>query len=276
MLKGIEKGMLGIECGPWKSPLVPKDEGYKSLVLDVFSKDELVSRATSDPNIPKSEISHIEDVDLLGSSMDIGDLVTARGLVGSVDYIISSHNFEHIPNPVRFLQGCEKALKDRGVLVMAIPDKRYCFDHFRALTSTSEVLEAFLRNHRIPTPRQIYDHHSLYCSLKVDGLSRDWFSSADDLTKLEPSRNLKAAYASLDAMLRVEQSTYHDVHCWTFTPESFALLILELNYLGLISLALDEFTETVGCEFFVRLSRGAAPHQEAFFDRREALLRRLY
>ena len=55
----------------------------------------------------------IEEVDLVGSCTHIGKLVRARGEAGKFDYIVSSRNFEHLPNPIRFLQGCAAARKLR-------------------------------------------------------------------------------------------------------------------------------------------------------------------
>jgi 3-dehydroquinate dehydratase len=57
------------------------------------------SRATNDPHITAEQRVSIEDVDIVGSSIAIGDLVEARGETGTFDYIVSSHNFEHLPEP---------------------------------------------------------------------------------------------------------------------------------------------------------------------------------
>ena len=51
--------------------------------------------------------------------------------------------------------------------------------------------------------------------------------------------------------------TYHDAHCWVFTPQSFATLLEALGRLGLVHFACDHFhdTEYGSIEFFVRISR---------------------
>ena len=81
--------------------------------------------------------------------------------------MISSHNFEHSPNPIRFLQGCGKVLKPGGVLSMALPDKRACFDYFRPHTTLGQWLEAFFAERERPTPAQVFDQDSLHSRLRA-------------------------------------------------------------------------------------------------------------
>lgn len=52
-----------------------------------------------------------------------------------------------------------------------------------------------------------------------------------------------------------EQGVYHDIHCWVFTPTSFATLMLTLAQLGLTSLACSHFYRTAPEEldFFVHM-----------------------
>jgi SAM-dependent methyltransferase len=111
---------------------------------------------------------------LFGSSTEIFDIVAARGELSSFDYIISSHNFEHLPNPINFLQGCEKVHKPRGYLSMTLPDKRACFDDFRPISTLGSWLDAYLENRSRPTPAQSFEQSSLHCRYSTEG---DEFSS---------------------------------------------------------------------------------------------------
>ena len=49
---------------------------------------------------------------------------------------------------------------------------------------------------------------------------------------------------------------YHDVHCWTFTPASFASLMNEISAAGLSNLVCGAFTDTPvgGMEFYISLA----------------------
>jgi hypothetical protein len=61
---------------------------------------------------------------------------------------------------------------------------------------------------------------------------------------------------SMDAAREVlEQNIYRDVHCWVFTPKSFAALLGELVGFGLIDFACERFwdTEPYTFEFLVAL-----------------------
>ena len=115
ILRGLNKSMRGLEIAPYFSPLAPKRDGYNCTTLDVFDREELVRRAAADPNIPEEGLGRIEPVDFVGSATEIADLVPSPEH-GAFDYIVSSHNFEHLPNPIRFLQGCERLLKPSGIL----------------------------------------------------------------------------------------------------------------------------------------------------------------
>ena len=97
ILKHVTKDKKGVEIGPWFAPLAPKREGYNCLSLDVFDKETLRKKAEQDSTIPKSSIPLIEEVDILGTATDLEDEIAARDSLGTFDYIISSHNFEHLP-----------------------------------------------------------------------------------------------------------------------------------------------------------------------------------
>lgn len=217
----ITKDQKGIEVGPWFSPITPKRAGYTCWVLDVFDGPTLRQRAAVDPNIAKEKIECIEDVDLVGTSTEIAQLVRARNELGTFDYIVSSHNFEHLPNPIKFLQGCGQVLKPAGWLSMAIPDRRACFDRYKSNSRLSEWIAAYFEDRQQPTLAQVFDMSVL--------------SSLDPPKKAVPqiARSLKEAFESWDAHKDLPETPYQDVHCWTFTPTSFELLMIESALLGL-------------------------------------------
>ena len=150
----------GIEVAPYFNPAVPKRDGHDVLIMDVFDTETLRERASIDPLIPQDRLHEIEDVDLVGDASRIGDVVENTGAAGEIAYIVSSHNFEHLPNPILFLQGCYTALRPGGVLSMAVPDCRACFDHFRMPTRLSDWLMAFHENRGQPSPETIFDYTS--------------------------------------------------------------------------------------------------------------------
>jgi SAM-dependent methyltransferase len=277
ILKYITKDQKGIEIGPWFAPLAPKREGYNCLSFDVFDTDTLKTSAEQDPHIPKNQLNDIENVDIVGSAVNIRDVIAARGDLGSFDYIVSSHNFEHIPDPIRFLQGCECVLKADGMLSMAIPDKRTCFDFFRPISTSGSWLEAFLDERTRPTLLQLFEHSSLRSEYAKNGKSSIVFLDAEDPKNVIGLKLLREAYDDAIELKRSDSAAYRDAHCSVLTASSFSLILLDLRFLGLIKLSIEE-TVRSGAEFYVHLRNLATPKSKSdgeFYSERQVLLHRV-
>ncbi|MFM8802952.1 MAG: methyltransferase domain-containing protein [Planctomycetia bacterium] len=263
--QGITPGQTVLEIGPYFNPIAPRAAGYRSTVLDVFATEQLRQRAAVDPHIPRERVAEIEEVDLVGSACDLADLTRARyGADHQFDWILSSHNIEHIPNPVRFLEQCAAVLRPGGVLRLAIPDKRFCFDHFRPLSETSEWLEACFENRTRPTPYQIYREESHRSTPAAGG--GGW-------TPTRRSLSLYREWFGPDGRVPAD---YIDTHCWAFTPESFELIVRDTIAFGLVPLRIESVSATCGIELYVDLARPAAPvavAEDDYYATRERLLR---
>jgi SAM-dependent methyltransferase len=274
LLKHITRQHRGVEIGPSHSPLAPKRLGFQTLTLDVFDAATLRSKAEADPNVPKEIIANIEDVDLRGSAGDIADLVRARcGDEVRLDYVLSSHNLEHLPDPIRFLQGCERILKPDGVVSLAIPDRRFCFDYFRPVTTLADWLEAYREARKQPTPEQVFRHNSMH-SLRNGQIA--WSATTDGHFPT-PIESLEVAFDDWQRAISADgTSEYRDAHCWAFTPSSFELIVSDLQYLGLVALRPIETPVPNGFEFYVHLRNVPGSQQEraAFYNRRANIMRR--
>jgi SAM-dependent methyltransferase len=274
LLAGITKEMRGIEIAPWFAPLAPKRQGYNCLALDVFDKTTLLERARQDPNISLDELPAIEDVELVGSATDIVELVPAEQH-GAFDYIVSSHNFEHLPDPISFLQGCEKVLKRNGILSMALPDARACFDFFRPHTTLAEWLTSFQEKRQKPNAQQVFQARAYSAFFTNNEQENSPLALYHDLKKVKVDGALQAAYD--EWLSSSPQDKYKDVHCTVMTPASFEMLILECRYLGLISMELESLSGPHGCEFFVRLRNSGARLELADINElRTDLMRKLF
>ena len=195
ILNDISKDQKGIEIAPWFAPIAPKRDGYNCLGLDVFDTETLIGKGRVDPNIVPEQISQIETVDFVGNAIDIAELVSEKQALGSFDYVVSSHNFEHLPDPIRFLQGCHKILKTGGIVTMAIPDHRACFDYFRPHTLVQEWLEAYHDKRRKPTPSQVFACQANTAMLRKDGAEVGAFSMNDNVQNIAVTGDLQSAYA---------------------------------------------------------------------------------
>lgn len=273
----ISKEQLGLEIGPFMQPLVPKSAGYNCRIFDVFDTETLRQRATADINISNDLIPNIEDVDLVGSSSDIETIVSQKYELGSFSYVVSSHNFEHCPNPVSFLRGCSKVLRDDGRLLMAIPDCRSTFDYFRPHSTLADVLEAYFENRTRPTLKQWFEHLSLHSRSVVGEHEAIAFNLSTDPNSVVPFETLEQAFNHWKQWLDQPTDAYLDNHCFVFTPSSLELILLDLKHLGLISFDILEVSEPSGCEFFVELrpTRSVAMIDGAFYARRREVMRRV-
>lgn len=233
----------GLEIGPSYNPLVPKSEGFDVETVDYTDEEGLRAKYDGNPHV---DIERIEKVDyVVSSGMSLADAVGKRG---HYHYVIASHVVEHTPDLVSFLQSIDFLLSDDGVLLLAVPDKRYCFDVLQALSSTGMVMQAHLERRQRPTPGSIFDDVA-YNAVRGDVIG---WSPADT--------NSLRFFASLDEAQRLfevsqQDEMYRDVHVWRFVPASFRLIVHDLAAMGLTSLKESWFHDSVGNEFYICLAR---------------------
>src|SRR5512133_1118151 len=84
-------------------------------------------------------VENIEEVDFVWDGRPYTELIGRRHIY---DWIIASHVLERTTDLIGFLNDCDSLLKKAGVLSLAVPDKRYCFDHFRPITGNGRVIDA--------------------------------------------------------------------------------------------------------------------------------------
>jgi SAM-dependent methyltransferase len=229
--------MLGLEIAPYHNPIAPKSEGWNCLSLDINDAIKLRELASNDSSlIANGSVNRIENVDFVASAGDLYLIIANKNLLGSFDYICSSHNYEHLPNPLKFLRDCGAALKANRYLSMAIPDKRFTFDCVRPLTSTKDHLRAFFCNTLSPDPFDVFDFESSHVLLDSDEKKYSG-SLVDSFERLK---------------IRFANPTYIDTHVSIFTKDSFFHIFLELSILGLIPFEIVDL-ELSGIEFIVHL-----------------------
>lgn len=252
----LDKAGLGLEIGPSHNPIAPKRKGFNVHTLDHASAADLRKKYEGHG----VNLENIEDVDFVWSGQRFSDLI---GKTQCYDWIIASHVIEHAPDFVSYLQQCEELLKPNGVLSLVVPDKRYCFDFFSAVSSTGQVLDAYAAKRSKPSPGQIFDHVANAAKRKGEiAWAAGDAGGADGLVHtLNDARDNWA--------LALGPSEYIDVHAWRFTPASFRLIVSDLASLGLINLEIKSEFDTKGCEFYATLGKSAASRPEV--DRLAAL-----
>jgi SAM-dependent methyltransferase len=233
----------GIEFGPCCFPIIKPDvPGIR--YIDHASTEELRDKYRDDP------IMHADDIVNVHYVWQGESLTSLIGDFAPVDYVIASHVLEHVPNLVGWLQNVYSILKSGGLLVLALPDKRFCFDYFRQLSGPEHLVEAYLEAYCRPSPRMVFDHyaHSVEWKDKIAWCTWEPFPPESELVKMHTPQ--KAMHKT---RLAKEEGAYIDVHCWVFTPRSFLENMKFLMDFNLLPYKIVDFFDTDYNEFIVCL-----------------------
>lgn len=249
LLSMFDPDGFGLEVGPSYNPLLPKSLGYRVETVDHVDAATLREKYSGGG----VDISRIEDVDYVS---DGGSLVELIGETGKYDFIVASHVIEHVTDIIRFLRDCEELLKPDGVLVLAVPDKRFCFDVLRPVSTVGQALQAFHEKRVRHTPGSVFDHISLVCAKAGNEV---WLEpTLDDLELRGAAEEVRATYETVRA-----SDDYVDVHGWQFTPSHFRYFIKTLRDIGYIGLGEQSFRRNSLAdgihlhEFYITLSKSA-------------------
>ena len=278
IIRHIDTSKLGVEVAPYFAPIVAKRDGGKIMSLDIFDENKLREMARNDPSILTEWVDRIEPVDIVGDASNIGHMIQERGLSGKIAYIVSSHNFEHLPNPIKFLRGCSTALEVGGILSMAVPDCRACFDHFRMPTRLSDWIGAFHRDDKQPNAETLLDFWANQGAYVVDGKNSVGCDiKTGQLDNFIAVGDLQSAYGRYLQEVN-HQPSYTDAHCTVMFPETLELLLRDCAHLGLIDLEIIEISQTAGLEFYVHLRKTTSlttRDAATYLSQRQDLLRRI-
>lgn len=240
ILSMIDPAGRGLEIGPSHNPVAPKSSGFQVHTVDHADQTGLIEKYRGH-NV---NLAAIEPVDYVWTGGSLFDVIASEGYY---DWIIASHVIEHLPNLIGFIKDCQRLLRPGGVLALAVPDKRFCFDYLRWPTSTGETIQAHLDDRRRHTAGQVFDSFSKACRLDLDiAWERGRGGVIDFMHGEDFGPHMFSTYLGADE--------YVDIHAWVFTPSSFRLVIRDLNALGLLSIREMEFIDTIGCEFLVSLA----------------------
>lgn len=223
----------GLEVGPLNRPIVERDQA-SVMYLDVMDREGLVKHYDDHPDVDVDEIPEV-DFALIRDGLT-RTLAEATRPGAPFDWVVASHVIEHVPDVIGWLTDLAEVVADGGALVLAVPDKRFCFDALRPETTVGEMLAAHLRGDQTPSVRAVYDHFSNACAVDIPAVWRGEAPSFDDRIH------------GLDyATQKVEEAllgTYVDCHVWLFSPESLIAQLHELRTIGRSSWYLERIDET--------------------------------
>ena len=114
----------GMEIGALNCPY-PVLKGVEVLYSDILTPEQI------DASYPGSK--HPDIVSNGESFPTIAD--------NSMDFLIANHVLEHVTDPIGSISEWHRILKPGGILLMAVPDKRFTFDSERERTRLSHLLD---------------------------------------------------------------------------------------------------------------------------------------
>lgn len=247
----IDLGGAGLEIGPSWRPLLPKARGYNVRVADHLDQAGLIAKYDG-----VRPTKAIEPVDYVLTGPRLTDTIDAQ-----FDWIVGSHVIEHTVCLITFLRDAEALLRPGGVISLAVPDRRYCYDRFRERTSLGRVIDVFRAAPAVHSEGSVLEAH-LNAVAKGDSIS--WGAG-----KRGTFRSRFTAAEARERAALAAAGEYVDVHEWVFTPNHLRLMLADLHALGFIGLRELAYHPTVGPEFYLALSReGQGPKLP-----RDALLR---
>lgn len=203
----------GIEVGPGNNPHVKPSDTVDVRYLEDVDKDAWLARY----HLPQGkESDELWNNYLVGDARDLDVAADA-----SLDFIYSSHVFEHLMNPLGTLANWSRKLKPGGSVLAIVPDSRYCFDLRQQPSSLAEIEHEFTEAQWSPTRAK----YQKWCAeTEVNGDPDILFS-----------RN-------------------YSIHFHYYTPEVFAQLAHKAVDLGLFE-SFELFTDPNAKDFGVRLKR---------------------
>jgi SAM-dependent methyltransferase len=120
-LTEVLKG-TGIEVGPGANPFVMAGPDVDVKYLEALPVSEWLSNYDHGAKVQQDR-QELWDRYIIGDAQQL-DVCED----GALDFVFSSHVFEHFMNPIGVLKNWARRLKPGGAVACVIPDLRYCFD----------------------------------------------------------------------------------------------------------------------------------------------------
>jgi SAM-dependent methyltransferase len=189
----------GVELGPGHHPYAIMLPGTEVRYLDRWEPAEnrqLFPELGEEAEFPEPDIVCNLDEEKLGVLAD-----------ASQDFVIASHVFEHVANPLALLVDCHRVLKPGGTLLVLLPDRTMTSDRVRPPTSLPHLVEEYEQG-----VTKVADEH------------------------LEEYVRLVEGYTGHDPQELARRFEHHrrrsvHVHCWR-EPEFFEVLEYAASELG--------------------------------------------
>lgn len=215
-----------LEIGPFNRPTFT---GSNVRYFDVLTSNEIRTEAKKlgcDDSLTPSRIHYVERE------------VSLRSIPERFSTIYSSHCIEHTLDVIGHINDIANLLHDDGRYYLVVPDKRYCFDHYKELSSVGAVIEA---NELRPTDYSLRLWIERAVNSAHSDVRRHWAGDHGALPRGEHfTQRVKKAIEEYKAGYRYKMGP----HIWCFTPESFFQIFDTCYRLGYSKLKLIDIYPT--------------------------------
>jgi hypothetical protein len=238
-------GKRGIEFGALSRPLLRDVAGVTVHYVDHLSTEEIKKKYLANENIRQEDIV---DVSYVADGRPLREIIPHK-----YDFALGSHVGEHVPDLLGWWNELAEILVENGQIVLALPDKRRCFDIIRRLSSTADVVGAWLEQRKKPSAAASFEQ----------GAYTHIFNGAPVWMQLKPPEELNRSGTLAKGLERARQAAteYVDTHCWVFTPRSFMAILRDLAEMQILPFKVRHFQipPQTHAEFYVCLQKCADP-----------------
>jgi SAM-dependent methyltransferase len=247
VVSNLDTSKRGIEIAPYFNPMVSKEK-FDVWYVDCIDNDEIQKKAKENPGAVGKAVPRIDSVWVPGKPLI--ECVAGQ----SFQFAVASHVFEHVPNPLGWVQQILDCINVGGTLALLVPNKLYSMDYYRRETTFADILGWYVDKPSIPTPGQVVD---FLCQSFHD------LGEVDFTKEMLPFDEAKRLYSDKDAMsfaqMTKDRNYYLDVHCTVWTPDSFVEVFDRIAKLGLLNVELTGpytgFPGSIPGEFLVYLKK---------------------
>ncbi len=235
-----------LEIGPLANPVVSAEVADVRYV-DVVDRTGLVAHYEGNPAVDPGAIPE-QHFWLTRPAGTVSTRAEAVAAGAPYQHVVASHVIEHVPDMVGWLRDIAQVLTWDGTLLLAVPDRRYCFDVHRTPATVGQVVQAHLDGDRTPSVRAVLDHFMRAVDYSAE---QAWAGAQPPTQGSHPIDDVRRLLA------RQQAGDYVDCHVWPLTPQVFAGLLDDLLALGQVDFAVERITATrVGDqEFYATLRR---------------------
>ena len=213
-----------LEVGAGAGSVFSREKFPNYRVLDFYTTEEINPHFSKDYGISGLSPNDFPEVDYSCKNGLLSESIKGDRF----DLVYSSHAIEHQPCLITHLLEIEKILAEGGVVAFVVPTLKCTFDALRQHTTTADVLAKYHSKEKMPSGANVFDYYARHVTLNP---GRE-ITIEDDFSYSFP---IELAYDKFKKSLS-DEGQYDDIHNWTFTPDSFVLLMLELYLLNVISI----------------------------------------